>query len=52
MSLDPNEDGVWIIPLFAPETGMDPNDPAVKAMKKAARQLSLTLETDGGENFG
>ncbi|MBI2930414.1 MAG: ATP-binding protein [Planctomycetes bacterium] len=31
--------------LEFPETGIDPNDPAVKAMKEAARQLGLNLET-------
>ena len=35
--------------LEFPEAGIDPNDPAVKAMKEAARQLGLTLETDGGD---
>lgn len=31
--------------LEFPDAGIDPNDPAVKAMKEAARQLGLTLET-------
>lgn len=28
--------------------GVDPNDPAVKAMKEAARQLGLSIEADAG----
>lgn len=34
------------------EGGIDPNDPAVKAMKEAARQLGLYLEADGGDGLG
>jgi len=32
--------------LEFPETGIDPNDPAVKAMKEAAQQLGLEIQVD------
>ena len=35
--------------METPQAGLDPNDPAVKAMKEAARQLGLSFEVSSAE---